>query len=535
MSRHEKLESKSSQNTEVNKSEDRTEISKAKPESAIESERLARNETGEKKQENHEVSNGKLPEFGAKLEQEKLDTVRAEKVKAKEKFEDFQNKRWEDSEVREQKKQVISGCMEMTEKSYDAAREIAAKDEKLRTFSNHLQDVHIPQVTEKTLAQMDQYKEAREKNPEEWDGVLSEKCSENTVIAACVCHDVGMAGRISEGKEPVKEYEARREQCAIGEPTAGEQIRKEHSVESAMYILSKHDEFDKMNEKIQSETKEGEKADLINTDEAAMIVALHSKSAEVKPSATDEVKEEKGVSVQNLASEEEILQYAEALKGAAEEHGQRFDDSFLYKEGENGERVVDQEAICRVRTEATALRQGDSFREAAEIQTTQSGYAMLIEVSDKAEKANDINEEMDAVNLAYFDRDGIEQKDMRLDEEHGEKTVETFKTKVYAAGEKNINDIRPGEVRNDGSICTDVYLKDGNFCPRATGRQIGERMRESASLDNGKTDKMVYRIHSETNFSEKAKTNLQMEIEAEISEHGLNEELPYGGFRLEFD
>ena len=194
------------------------------------------------------------------------------------------------------------------------------------------------------------------------------------------------------------------------------------------------------------------------------------------------------------------------------------------------------------------MRQGDSFRPASEIQVTQSGLAMMIEVSPEAKSAQSIDEEMKAVRLAYYDETGAERTDMRIDESNSGNTDSAFRSKVYAAGEKNLADIKSGEIRDDGSLCTDVYLVDGNFCPFATGNQISERMREAASLDNDMTGRMVYRIHSETPISEDSKDKMRREIESEMKDRYApklsesstfiveedDDDRRYGGFVLEF-
>ena len=344
----------------------------------------------------------------------------------------------------------------------------------------------------------------------------------------------------------MEKYEESKDQLKPGEKAVGEQIRSKHSIEGALSVLSKREEFDKMNDQIRARCKEGEEPDLINPDEAALLIALHSKNAEISDGTQGD--DGKGMKVADLSNTEEILQYAAEMKKIAGERGLQFEDGFLYKEGENGERVVDEEAIRRVRTEAAALRQGDSFRPASEIQVTQSCLAMVIEVSDEARNAQSIDEEMKAVRLAYYDETGAERTDMRIDENNSENADGKFRSKVYAAGEKNLADIKSGEIRDDGRLCTDVYLVDGNFCPFATGNQISERMREAASLDNGMTDRMVYRIHSETEISEDSKNKMQREIESQMKDRYApkpserstfiveedDDGRDYGGFVLEF-
>ena len=237
---------------------------------------------GEKKTAS-EVSNGDLESQKGEVAEMKSEVVEKENAAIEKHFQDFQENRWKDTpEKLEQKKEIISKSMDMAHESHVSAMEIAKLDDKLKNYSDHTDLRHSKQVVEKTLEQMDQYKQLVQEHPEKWQDTLSANCSENTLILAASLHDVGMAGNVVENENPVEAYKARvKANDDVKDGIVGEQIRKSHSVESSMFVLSKRDEIETINDDIRANTKDGEEPDLINADEAALIVALHSKSAKL--------------------------------------------------------------------------------------------------------------------------------------------------------------------------------------------------------------------------------------------------------------
>ena len=447
------------------------------------------------------VGNGELPEIGETCEEMKRESLERENEKIEAHFSDFQRERWgESKEVLEQKQALIHETHVLSHRAYEDAGQIAKQDEHLRTFSDHRDERHTKQVVEKTLLQLDQYKEMAEKNPEKWGDVIETKASENTVIFAAMLHDTGMAGNLTEGIDPKESYEQRRAEHPDPESGAvGEAIRKVHSCESAMFILSQRDRAEALNRKLEEGMPEGQTGDRINVDEAAMITALHSKSASLGESKARAM---------DLSDREKLLAYAGELKQVATQHGLEFDDGFLYKEGENGQRVPDEEALKRVATEAAALRMGDSFRPSSDVQVAQSGRAVFIDCSEIKPIANDRAEEMAEVRLGYFDENGKEIPELRV--ERGEGNVDVMS---YAVGEHNIRDISPGEVDESGDMRTDICLRDGNCCPCATAFVINERIKEAASLSGERKGDMVFHIHSEVPMDDEVREKLQSQLE----------------------
>ncbi|MBE5767647.1 MAG: hypothetical protein E7335_10920 [Clostridiales bacterium] len=482
---------------------------------------------GEKAQENTEkaaLSNKEIPRSGEKVTELNREILEKENQRIKSDFETFAREHWQ--EEAEVKLQLINAALEQAEECYSKVELIAEQDEHLYQYSDHTPNRHIRQVVEKLIRQLEQLKQAAAEHPETWANTFSNFKGENTLIYAGVMHDVGMAGSADDRSDFLKAYSDR---CAAHDPTSkdtvGDIIRKNHSGESAMYILSQRENIQKLNAQIQEKTPVGEKADLINADEAALLVALHSKSANMG-----------GGTVLDLSDHQKILDYTKGLKEKAAKRGLEFNDDFLYTiDSQTGERVANEEAILRVATEAMALRLGDSFRPSSDVQLTQSGKAVHIDVSKVDKNATNLEAEMNGAVVSFYNENGIEETSHRLDiqeelsQEEWDKLSEIDKetlrnvhsrktmSKAFAVGEKNILDMNPGAIANDnGTIYTDVYLRDGNLCPCATAFAIGERFGESNTGNMKLRDHMCYRIHSLEPITEDRKALLQFQLQNEI-------------------
>lgn len=457
---------------------------------------------GEKKT-GSEVSNGDLESQKGEVAEMKSEVVEKENAAIEKHFQDFQETRWKDApEKLELKKEIISKSMDMAHEHHVSAMEIAKLDDSLKNYSDHTDLRHSKQVVEKTLEQMDQYKQLVQEHPEKWKDTLSADCSENTLILAASLHDVGMAGNVVENENPLEAYEARvKVNDDVKDGTVGEQIRKSHSMESSMFVLSKRDEIETINDDIRANAKDGEDPDLINADEAAMIIALHSKSAKLGAEK---------IQAKDLSDHEQLMHYAQELKFTASQHGLEFKDDFLYTTDEQGERVPDKAALTRLSTEAAALRLGDSFRPSSDVQITQSGRAVFVDATKVADKTESLDEEMKGVEVGFFTEEGLEDKEMRLSL-NSDKS-ETI-SKAYAVGEKNIADIKSGVVDSSGDLQTDIFLRDGNVCPRATAFVIHQRMGESESINSQKKGDMLYRIHSSETITVENRETIRRELE----------------------
>ena len=457
---------------------------------------------GEKKTTS-EVSNGDLESQKGEVAEMKIEVVEKENAAIEKHFQDFQENRWKDDiEKLELKKDIISKSMDMAHEHHGSAMEIAKLDDALKNYSDHTDIRHSKQVVEKSLEQMDQFKQLVQEHPEKWMDTLSANCSENTLILAASLHDVGMAGNVVKNANPLETYEARvKVNDDVKDGTVGEQIRKSHSLESSMFVLSKRDEIETINDDIRANARDGEDIDLINADEAAMIIALHSKSAKLGAEK---------IQARDLSDHTQLLHYAQELKTSAAQHGVEFKDDFLYTTDEQGERVPDKAALIRLSTEAAALRLGDSFRPSSDVQITQSGRAVFVDATKAADKTESLDDEMKGVEVGFFTENGMEDKEMRL-------VLNSDKSetigKAYAVGEKNIADIKSGAVDSSGDLRTDIFLRDGNVCPRATAFVIHERMGESGSINGQKKGDMLYRIHSSETITAENRETIRRELE----------------------
>lgn len=497
-------------------SENRESVESVEAKAELPKRPLEKTEAPREVPEAERISNGELPAPGRKLEGMTAESVEAGNEAVERHFEEFQRKRWESPEVRERKREIVSDSLALGGEAYEAAGEIAREDAHLSRFSDHTDKRHVKQVIEKTLTERDRMEKLAREHPERWGDTLSDRTSENTLIFAAALHDTGMAGEIAGGEDPVERYERRREALAAeakaeGEAPdperAGAEIRKGHSCESAMFVLSRREQAEAMNEKIEAAAREGETPDKIDVDEAAMIVALHSKTARMGS---------EGVRVQDLSDREQMLRYAEQMKAVAAERGLEFRDDFLYRTDEAGARVPDEEALRRVATEAAALRLGDSYRPSSEVQITQGGEAMFIDATRVKPEARSLSEEMEGVRVGFFDEAGEEIPEKRLElGDHPEQEI----SKAYAVGEKNVADFTTGEVDESGDMRVDIELRDGNSCPHATSFVIGERVREAAGVDGDKLGSMVFRIHSRVEMDSEHREKLArlLETDADVA------------------
>lgn len=457
------------------------------------------------------ITNCELPEKGEKLDWMTKEVVEGEDTEVDAHFIDFQEAHWGESpQGLEQKREIVDKSLEMGKKPYREAAEIAGMDKDLDTFSDHTDRRHVKQVIEKSVERNDYYRQLCEAHPEIWEDTFSKDTSENTLIFAAALHDTGMAGEVSKGDDAVEAYRKRVANEDQAVQSTGVAIRKTHSCEGAMYALSQRENVETMNRKLREVATEDSPADEINVDEAAMIIALHSKSAEMG---------ENSATVKDTSDTTAMLKYAEELKSVSAQHSLEFHDDFLYKVDESGARVPDMDAIRRISTEVSALREGDAFRPASEVQVTQSGKAVVIDATKFNPDATDIGEELANVEVAFYNLNGTEAETRRLGSEASAaepNSNNVLRGKAYAVGEKNISDIRGGEVGRDGDLVTDVYLHDGNTCPLATGFAINERVKETASINSDKLSHMVYRIHSEAPMDARSCQRMERMIEEPV-------------------
>ncbi len=347
------------------------------------------------------------------------------------------------AEVREKTKEI-------TKQDYEDARETAQnRPDGLGNYTEHT-EAHVEQVAEKSEEAVDSIetsidkgnlidKDVYEKNEADPNRVNFESgVDKNTLEAAAISHDTGMkeGGFVLDEKGNV----VKDENGDAKKAETTEEIRENHSINSAVNVLEKRDEYEKMD---------------VDADETAVLCMAHSKS---------------NSGVKDLNSKEDWGKCFDKIDTVVEEYNKDKSDedkiSFDRSKFEN-----DEQRLGQLATSTFALRLGDVSRDSGEYAVSQGGGNIYVDKSTVDSKANTTSEEI---------KDAVVQNS-----ETG--TVESEYSKIVHVGEQNICDNRTVTGEN-GELRHEITVADGEYAPNCTFKAIMDHVEECETATGAKVE-----------------------------------------------
>jgi len=348
-----------------------------------------------------------------------------------------QSPKYEDADDEYEKKRDISEVekrtLELSKQYYDEAKEVANRYDDLRTYSDH-REVHIQMVQEKASEAANVVEQANKDNP------LYGEIDRKELDVSALWHDTGMDG----GK--FREYEK------------GNDMRKDHSLNSAIHALENRKEFEDMG---------------VDTDAVALNCMLHSKSCS---------------GVKDLTNPEHMTLCMDRMDNAVKEYNDKhldnqieFDKSRWIKgDSKNPDGIYDfkEDEMANLRATSAALRLGDANRDAPEFPTTQGGERIHVDLDSYKRNAKTWQEEVETANI-YLENDKGEKTYLS---EHG--VDDKRMGRMFAAGEGNITSMNCVYNSETNSIQEHFLVVDGTSFPKCTQKCIMERFEELDTIKN---------------------------------------------------
>ena len=345
----------------------------------------------------------------------------------------------------------IEGVKEITKPYYDDARELAKKSEMGANFTDHTED-HVEQVAEKSLETADALEQAIEKGKfqrksDDPDHIaFAGNIDKSALEGAALSHDTGMRG----DGYAVETYEDENGNIQFKKDADGnilvskednqdfDQVRNNHSLNSAINILTDREKYKELG-------YSDEQVDMM----AAECMA-HSKSKS---------------GVQDLNNKKDWDKCFNCMDAVIKQYNADHPDaniSFDRSRFENND-----EKFGQLATSTLALRVGDVSRDSGPNAISQSGDAVHVNRKTINDSAGTAAGEVKNADIKLGDQDMTNE----------------FSRKVHA-GEQNIVKNHTN-CKDDGSVCHEITVADGNSAPKCTEKAIEDHVKEFASCSGG--------------------------------------------------
>ena len=245
-----------------------------------------------------------------------------------------------------------------------------------------------------------------------------------------------------------------------------ENIRKEHSLQSAIHVLK---DKEKIIEKINKD---------VDVNKVALLCFVHSKSCS---------------GINNFANDAQWKNAITILETEADKNGIITDFSFIRDKNGN----IDQVKLAELKSAAAALRLGDACAHDCHSKTAQNGNSLEANIytwempSDnnyknylKEADPSGLKAELRSAHVLYFDKNNHENLITDYEDPSG-------MARMYAVGEGNFKKINL--ANKDDNLCLNISLVQGNAFPLSTQKCIDERISEIKCLKikDGKDEKVV--------------------------------------------
>ena len=360
------------------------------------------------------------------------------------------------NEIRERKIKELIG------KEYEKARKIAKKESieendgnqglYARYFTEH-GERHVEMVKEKALEVANAIRQGLrnrriEMTLDENRITLSDKIDEKVLTAAALCHDVGMNG---EGYKIVENSERNFVEAMDG---AFNNIRKNHSLNSALYVLEQRDVFKEM----------GYTDNDVN--KIAMLCFTHSKS---------------NSGVRNLESQQDWNDGIEKLKAVAKKYEADNPGTNLEFDKYN----PDKDELGELASSALALRIGDVSRDSGENAKSQSGEEVRVKRETVGEYFHNVIGENENGYITEKETESRNAK-VTLRNESGEVDMYNEISKGIHIGEQNIIGNRTYCEDKLYLFTHEIEINDADYAPESTISAIKEHLGELQTVPDEK-------------------------------------------------
>ena len=342
---------------------------------------------------------------------------------------------------------VQNTAIDIVKDDYKEALITAINDpEYLGSFTNHTKS-HIVMVSEKTLEISKTFETAIksgtfqkadtfERNEKDSTRInFGIGTGEKEIVVASICHDSGMkTGGFVLDKEGKVVFD---ENGKYKRATDGNDVRKNHALNSAINVLIKRNELDKIG------------ADI---DVVCLLAFAHSKSTSGIKDMNSRADWQKGFD--RLDS---------VIKVYNSEH-----DNKIYLNRDKFEKNDD--AFRALITAALALRLGDVSRDSGKHAKSQNGGEIVVYRSTVNSFAKDAPGE--ALNARVYNyRTGY---------------VDSLFSRQVHVGEQN-NVFNHTVIDSDGKVCHEMTMEDGNYAPYCTFQNVIEHAGELESAPDADT------------------------------------------------
>lgn len=336
---------------------------------------------------------------------------------------------------------IQNKTLEITKDYYAGAKQTAIADtDFLADFTGHTQE-HILMVADKTLRIINAFETAIDCRTMQKEGTIEKNNADvnrynfkngidrKTVVAAAIFHDSGMnKGGLVINKD---------NQVSMGEngkavkATNGNDIRKNHALNSAVNVLANRDELEALG---------------INVDLACLLCFAHSKSSS---------------GVRDISSRIDWQNGFDKLDKVIDVYNNEHDVKIFFNRKSF---EINEDLMGELLTGTLAIRLGDVSRDSGKHAKAQNGGEIVVyrstvnsfakEASEEAEKALVYNYALGPVKSCY--------------------------SRQIHVGEQN-NIMNNTVAESDGTLFHDMTLADGNYAPHSTFQNVIEHAGELES------------------------------------------------------
>ncbi len=329
----------------------------------------------------------------------------------------------------------------MTSDYYAGAKQTAIADTKyLANFTGHTRE-HITMVAEKSLEILNVLERAIDKGTLQKNGTLETNNADagrfnfgkglerRTLVAASIFHDSGMnKGGFVINKDGQVMLD---ENGKAIKATDGNDVRKNHALNSAINVLANRDELERMG---------------INVDMACLLCFAHSKS---------------NSGVRDISSRNDWENCFNKLDRVIEVYNSEHEDKIFFNR-RNFER--NDELMSELVSGTLAIRLGDVSRDSGKHTKAQNGGEIVVYRSTVKSIAKSSPEEADKA-LVYNYALG---------------PVKSLYSRQIHVGEQN-NVLNHTVMDESGQVFHEMTIDDGNYAPHSTFQNVVEHAGEIAS------------------------------------------------------
>lgn len=351
--------------------------------------------------------------------------------------------------------------LDITKDYYAGAKQTAVADiDYLADFTGHTQE-HITMVAEKSLEIVNVIEQAIDKGTFQKNGTVEANNSDTgrynfgkglakrTLVAACIFHDSGMnKGGFVLNKDGQVTMD---ENGKSVKASNGNDIRKNHALNSAINVLANRDELERMG---------------VNVDMACLLCFAHSKS---------------NSGVRDICSGSDWGKGFDKLDRVVDVYNNEHADKIFFNR-RSFERNAD--LMSELVTGTLAIRLGDVSRDSGKHAKAQNGGEIVVYRS----------------TVNSFAKTSPEEADKALVYNYGLGPVKSLYSRQIHVGEQN-NALNHTVMDEDGQVFHEMTIDDGNYAPHSTFQNVVEHAGELASAPDADIKiRILFNNHVDARF-----------------------------------